>query len=426
MTPATHPKMFAVLAHRDFRRLALARFVSFLGNGVAPIALAFAVLDISHSATAVGAVLGARTIASLVTVLWGGVLADRLPRGTLLSASSFFSGVVQAVAAVLILTSLATVPLLTLLAVLGGASSSLAMPASGALVQQTVPRPHLQSANAALRLLTNLALVAGAALGGMLIAAVGPGWGTAVDAASFVVAAGLFTLIRVPAARTQTATRRTPLRDLRDGWAEFISHTWVWAIVLEALVWQMAWAASMQVLGPVIADTTLGRANWGFVLAAQTAGLVLGGIVALRWRPRRALLVGVLLSAVPGVMPIALGIWPNVLLLVPLALVAGLCLEQFGVAWEVSLQSNIDEDRLARVYAFDFLGSIVAAPIGLIVVGPLADLTGVSTLLVIIGLLIMTSALATACLASVRRLVNDTAASSAHGAPADTDEGRGT
>jgi MFS family permease len=374
----------APLRHRPFRFLLAGRTVSALGSAFAPIALAFAVLDLTGSVTDLGLVVGARTVVNVAFLLFGGVLADRLPKHLLMVGSSLAAAVTQGAVAALVLTHSATVPILIVLSALNGLVSALALPASASILPQTVPAGIRQQANALNRLSSNAAAVIGAPVAGVVVAAVGPGWGIAVDASTFVLAGLAFALLRFPAAETPTAKADRPhiLQDLRTGWSEFRTRTWLWVVVAAFGLINAAWGGSLFVLGPVVADDTIGRKAWGVVLAAQTAGMILGALVAMRLRLRRLLYFGVFSCLFMALPVLVLGVHPDLWLLIVSAFVAGLMLEQFGVAWETTMQEHIPADKLARVYSYDMVGSFVAIPVGEMAIGPIAQSAGLEPTLV--------------------------------------------
>lgn len=367
---------FAPLRHRAFRLLAAGRFVSMAGNALAPIALAFAVLDLTGSATDLGLVVGARSLTNVVLLLFGGVVADRMPRQFVMVGSSVAAMVTQAAVATVVLTGTANLGLLMALSAVNGAAAAFAFPASSALVPQTVPPDLLRPANALNRLGANAALIGGAVAGGAVVVAVGPGWGIAVDALSFGVAAVLFGLIRVPAVREKAEQRRSPIADLREGWSEFTARSWVWVVVLGFCLFNAAEVGALHVLGPVVADETIGRQMWGLFLAMETAGMVAGGLIAIRLRVRRLLLVGVSCCIGGALWIVGLALFPAVALLLPAAFITGVAMEQFAVAWDVSLQEHVPPAKLARVYSYDAVGSFLAIPIGQVAAGPIADRVG--------------------------------------------------
>lgn len=390
------------LRSAPYRWLLGARTVSMLGNAIAPVALAFAVLDLTGSASDLGIVVAARSIANVLLLLFGGVVADRLPRSLVLVGSSLAAALTQGVVAALVLTDRATIPLLVLLGIANGAVAAISMPASLALTPQTVAPEQLRSANALLRVGTNGVSVAGAVLGGALVAGIGPGWGIAVDAASFALAAVMFSRLPVPPRTPSSGS--TVLADLREGWGEFVSRRWVWVVVAQFSVVNAAYTGGVVVLGPAVADRTIGRGAWGVVLAFGAAGLLAGGFVALRSRPRFPLRIGTIAVLGMALPLLALAQELPTVLLAAAFFLSGVCVEQFGVAWDVSLQQHVPAEKLSRVYSYDAVGSFVAIPVGEVLVGPAADGIGLRPTLVVCTTLLVAATLLALSSRAVRDL----------------------
>ncbi|AVV46539.1 MFS transporter [Streptomyces sp. ID05-04B] len=402
------PDALTPWSHRPFRHLFIGTTANLLGNGVAPIALAFAVLDATGSVGSLGLVVGAHSLTGALFLLFGGVLADRLPRGRLLVASSAVSAASQAVVAALVLTHNTAIPLLMALAAVNGASGSCYQPAAQALLPQTVPAESRRAALALSRIAGSSAMIVGASLGGVLVATVGPGLGLAVDALSFALAAASFALVRVQVAPSGPSPG--VVYELRLGWREFTSRTWVWVIVVAFCFLNAGLTASFTVLGPAVADASgIGRSGWGLALAAGSLGAVAGGVLSLRWRPRRAILVGCALMGLTATIPLLLALAPYTWLLVVANFVAGVGAEQAGVAWYSTLNEQIPEDRLARVYAYDDLGSYLALPFAQFAAGPAVLLLGLRTTLYAAAALILLATLAMVATPSVRALAPRTA-----------------
>jgi len=309
----------------------------------------------------------------------------------------------QAIVAWSVLDASATVIGLALLGAINGAAAGIALPASSALIPQTVPARNLRQANAFLQAGIYGGTVIGASLGGILISAVGPGWGLAIDALGFAAAAPLYHFIRVQAVETGS-TQSNILQDLKEGWKEFVSRAWVWAIVVQFTIINAAFSGVMMVLGPVIADASFGRAHWGFIIAAQSIGLIVGSSLALRWRPRRDLFIGVMLMsfcALPIFMLSQLATTPW---LIAAFFMAGVTFGLFGVAWAQSLQTHIPPEKLARVYAYDAVGSFVAIPFGELIAGPLAIQYGTSNVLLVSALAVVIATAGASLVPAIRRL----------------------
>ena len=388
-----------------FRHLFAARFLTVLGNGIAPITLAFAVLDIGGSASDLGIVVASRSIFNVLFLLLGGVLADRYSRSRVLVSSSVVAAISQAIVAWSVLDGSATVLSLTLLGAVNGAAAGITLPASSALVPQTVPGKSLREANAFIQLGVYSGTVIGASLGGVLTGAVGPGWGLAIDALGFAAAAPLYLMIRVTALEAGPS-KSNMLQDLKAGWQEFASRAWVWSIVVQFTIINAAFSGVMMVLGPVIADTSFGRAQWGIILACQSIGLIVGSSLALRWRPRRDLFIGVMLVSCCALPIFMLSLLPSTPWLIAAFFIAGVTFGLFGVAWAQSLQTHIPQDKLARVYAYDAVGSFVAIPCGELIAGPLANQYGTSNVLLVAACAVVLATVAASLVPAIRRLDN--------------------
>jgi predicted MFS family arabinose efflux permease len=367
------------LREPQFRLLFSGQVISLAGSAMAPIALAFAVLGIG-SPSDLGLVLASSWIPQIVFILVGGVWADRLPRHLVMTAANLLSGAAQAGVAVLLLLHVTQLWQLIALQVVRGIAISFFFPASQGVVPHIVEPDHLQQANALLRLSQNGTSIIGAAVGGGLVAAIGSGWAIAFDAATFFASAAVLARMRLPL--SERAERAGFIRELAEGWKEFRSRTWLWLIVVAAGVGNMVWVGGQAVLGPVVARSSLGgAAGWGIVVAAEAVGLVGAGVVALRWRPKRLLVWGVigLLAGPPFLASLAA---PLPLAAVALVAVAsGFGIEFFSVYWVTALQQHIADEVLARVNSYDALGSFVFIPIGLTLAGPVADSIGVSNTL---------------------------------------------
>lgn len=388
-----------------FRYLFFARLLTVLGNGIAPIALAFAVLDIGGSAAELGIVVAARSIFNVAFLLIGGVLADRYSRNLVLVSSSLVAALSQGVVAWLVLDSSASVMSLALLGTINGAAAGIALPASSALVPQTVPIRHLRSANALIQLGIYSGTVVGASLGGILTGAVGPGWGLAIDALGFAASAPLYLCIRVGVTQLKAAQSNI-VQDLRDGWQEFISRAWVWSIVVQFTIINAAFSGIVMVLGPVIADSSFGRTSWGIIVASQSVGLIAGTFLALRWRPRRDLFIGTMLIALCAVPIFLLSQVATAPWLMAAFFIAGVSFGFFGVCWAQSLQTHIPADKLARVYAYDAMGSFVAIPVGELAAGPLALHYGSSKVLLVSAFAVVVATLGACLVPAIRQLDN--------------------
>ena len=371
----------APLRNRNFAWYYGSRFSDTLGTMMAGLALTFAVLDITDSATALGQVLAAHTIPLVVFLLLGGVIADRVPRTLLLQTSNVAAGITQGVLATLVITDRAELWMVIVLAALNGTVDAMSFPAQASMVPQLVERDQLQSANALLSLSRGSLTVVAPSLAALMVVTVGPGWALAVNALTWFVSAALLIGVRIPAKPPRTETTST-LTDLREGWGLFVGTTWLWVVVLAFAALNAIHIGAFHTIGPVVAKDTIGEQGWGFVLSAQSAGLLIMTIVLLRVRLRRPLLVGMLGCSLLGIPIAVLGVEPHLLALVVTAFVAGAGIEVFSIGWNVAMQENIEERMLSRAYSYDALGSFVAMPVGQLLYGPLGEAFGYREVLV--------------------------------------------
>jgi len=373
------------LAERDFRLVFSSTTISAIGDGVAYIALVFAILHIAHnSPTAVGIVLACRQAAAAIVTLAAGVIADRLPRHLVLVGVASVQAGVQGVVGLLIVSDHATVPLLAGLAVIYGLADGFVIPAQNGLIPAVVSTIRLQQANALLGLSRSILGFGAPALGGVLVSLGSPGSAILVDAASFAVAAVLLARVHVEP-RADVVEPEPFLRELRDGWSEFRRQRWIFNTIVFFGIGNFAGQA-WGVLAPLVVKEHYGGAtHFGLVGSAFGLGLVAGGVITLRWHPHRPLLVSCLCAA-----PFGLGTWMLAFLvpypvLLAAQVVAGAGLAIHLALWFTVFQQQVPAEARSRVSSYDALGSFVLIPLGTAVVGPLAAHFGIRTTLLVAG-----------------------------------------
>ncbi|MFE9769620.1 MFS transporter [Streptomyces sp. NPDC005808] len=403
-------------AGRNYTLLTAAAIATNLGSQGALIASAFAVLDTGGDGGDVGLVAAARTLPLVLFLLIGGAVADRLPRHRVMVAANTLNCLSQAAFATLVIAGEPQLWQMMMLSALGGTGHAFFNPAAEGMLMSSVSGPQASRAFAMFRMAMHGAGLGGAALGGAMVAAIGPGWVLAVDAVAFAVAGSLRSFLDV-----SHIPAREPggglLSDLRDGWREFSGRPWLWTIVAQFSVVVAVVGAAEAVYGPLVARDSLGGAGpWGLALGAFGLGTVGGALLMTRWKPRRLLLAGTLC-----VFPLAA---PSAALAVPLPLgwlcavmlVSGLSIEVFGVSWMTALHQEIPEDKLSRVSAYDWFGSIAMVPLATALAGPAEVAFGRTASLWGCAVLVVVVTAAVLCVPDVRHLTRRTKAV-AQGAP---------
>ncbi|MFE5804424.1 MFS transporter [Streptomyces sp. NPDC056491] len=368
--PRTPASRRPAWAGRNYSLLTGAAIVTNLGSHGALIAAAFAVMEAGGSGGDVGLVAAARTLPLVLFLLIGGAVADRVPRHRVMVAANALNCLSQAAFALLVLTGDPQLWQMMLLTALCGTGTAFFNPAAEGMLLSTVSGEHANRAFALFRMAMNGAGIGGAALGGAMIAAMGPGWVLAADAVAFAVAGALRAFLDV-----SHVPDRPPggglLSDLREGWVEVRTRPWLWSIVLQFSVVVAVVGAADAVYGPLVARDQLGGpAPWGVALALFGVGTIAGAVLMIAWKPRRLLLVGTLC-----VFPLAL---PSAGLAVPLPVwglcvvmfISGAAIEVFGVNWMTAMHQEIPEERFSRVTAYDWFGSVSMLPLATALAGP--------------------------------------------------------
>lgn len=393
-----------MLRNVEFRRLFWSRAISNVGNGVAPIALAFGVLALPGATpTSLSIVLAAQAIPLVLMLPFGGVIADRLGRARVIMVTDALVSVFVMTMAILLITGHANVPILAILGALSGLLNGMWYPAMSGLTPDVVPDEQLQSANALVSIATNVGFIAGNALGGVLVALVGPGWAIAIDSLSFVLSAALIYSIRHVAKPHDSG--ESVMSDLIHGWRIFLSFRWIVVIVGCFSFIVMVWRGAEGVLGPVLAlDIYGGPKGWALVMACQGVGLLIGGIAASKVRAGHPLVIGMLVTLALPVWLLLLAAEAPLLLAAAGAFVFGFALELFYVFWLTALQTRVPRESLSRVTSYDALGSMMFGPIGLALAGPLVAVIGLHATFVA-GAVVATVAVAASLMfRSVRQL----------------------
>ncbi len=375
-----------VLAHKYVKRLFIARFISNFGNGMGPIALAFGILALPNgSANMLGFVLGTTTVVFLLMAPFGGVIADKYGRARMVGLTDMAAGAVLFIQ--VFYFAKGEVPLAILLITNGffGLMWGIFWPAFSGLMPAVLPEEGLQKGNALNAFMTNAGVISGAAVAGILIDIFGVAFTLAIDAASFFISGLMIFTFRHLTPRAQK-TENTMLDDLIHGWKIFLSFRWIVIIVGAFSFIVMCWAAAENVLGPLIAlEHFNGAKSWSFVISAESAGLIVGSLIAIKVKPKYPMRFLMISS-----FTITFYIWslakPQSLLMIAFgAFLFGITLDLWGTLWSTALQRKVPRDSLSRVSAFDAMGSMMFRPVGLAIAAPLSTLVGIENFLQILA-----------------------------------------
>lgn len=397
-------ELAALRAHPGFTKLAASRFISNVGNGISPVALAFGVLALpGATARDLSLVMAARMFPMIALMLFGGVIGDRFKRNRIVGGADIIGSGFVAVSSLSLIVNQSSVLLLALMGALFGILNALWWPAMSGVLPEILPKAKLQHGNAVINLVTNIGYVFGALLGGAMVTAFGSGWALLLDAVSFLMAGILVWKLDLPTIKRDKTS--TMFQDLISGWYEFSSRSWVVTMVVAFAIINLGFESLLQVLGPLnFADLDSGPQFWSFNLAALTLGMLAGSLVSLKVHFPRPLLFAMLIIASASIWDFSLAAKAPLIISLCCAFLAGFAIDIFMVIWNTSLQSHIPEESYSRVVAYDAFGSFGLSPLGIAIAGPLAQSFGVSKMLFLTGALALCAALASLAVKSVRDL----------------------
>ncbi|MFP3963736.1 MFS transporter [Actinomadura fulvescens] len=354
---------------RDFTLYFGARSVSLLGDAMMQVAAALAVGK-TYGVSGVGYVLAVWTLAAVGFVVFGGVFADRIGARTVMVAADIVRVVTQSVVAVAFLTGTPPLWLLLVCSSLAGTAAGMFQPGVNGMIP-LIARDR-QRANATLKIADAGSQLAGPALAGLIMAFSSAGVVYSLNAAAFAFSGLCLALIRArPAGGPKRSS--TILLDLRRGWTEFRSRTWMWSVIVIWVFFGLLVFGPYIPLGSRLIGERLGEAAYGWAMAGLGTGTVVGGLIAIKLRPPRPLAAGGIAVAGFTFVPLSVALELSLPLLVAGHLLGGCALAFWSVMWSTSVQAQVAEDVLNRVTAYEIAGSVSGAAVGQALVGPVSD-----------------------------------------------------
>ncbi|MFF9068051.1 MFS transporter [Streptomyces sp. NPDC014891] len=373
--PAEPPALW----NRNFRLFFVARGVAVFGEGMVPVAFAAGLLGAGHSGATVGYALGGWTAAFALFVLFGGVLADRFTARRMMILADLLRLPGAAVLAVAFALGAPPLWAVYALSVLSGVGAALFQPG----VASTIPRiaPDVQRANAVLRVMEALMIMAGPAAAGVLVAVWSAGASFAVNGVTFAVSALCLTLMRIAPIPSDALRRDSLGAEMAGGWREFRARTWLWGVIAIWTVYGLTVAGPMVPLTASLVTGEHGSAVYGVLMAVNGAGSAVGGLLALRLRPRAPLAAGaVALLGLPVNLAL-LGLGAPVALLGTGQFIGGAAFAFWLVMWSTSVQTHVPQEALNRMHAYDVAGSLLMMGVGRALSGPVAAAVGTEEVL---------------------------------------------
>ena len=375
-------RWLGVLSHRDFRLYFIGRATSFIGSGMIPVALSFAILGRGGSTSDVGLVLSADVAPLAIFLLLAGVLADRTNRRAVMLGADLLRCVAQGGLAFWVLTGHPPLWGFVVLEFTVGIGTAFFTPAMTGLIPQVTSPDTLHQANALNGAAQWGGTLFGPAIAGVLVATVGSGWAVAADALTYAVSALCLALLRVGWVGAVEDAAESLGRQLLTGWVAFRSRTWLWTVVAQFCTLGLLVFPPFFVLGAVVAKQSLGGSiGWGIVLACQGAGATLAAVLMLRIQPRRPMLVSEVAMLGWSAVLITLALRAPTAVVAIAGFVSGVGFGVFGPLWDTTMQRQLPAEVLSRASAYDWFGSMVLLPIGFAIEGSVSSLLGITATL---------------------------------------------
>jgi MFS family permease len=338
-------------------------------------------------------------------VIFGGVIADRFSTRKLMIGADVVRLATQSFTAVLFFTDHVVLWQICVIGAVNGVAGAVFQPG----VASTVPRlaTDVQAANGAIRIAESAAQLAGPALAGLLVAFASAGGVFAAHAGTYALSALCLLLLRLPpAAPGSQAHRGSSFKaDLAEGWREFRSRTWLWGVIVIWCVYMISiWGPTVPLVATEVVQQHGPRA-YGLVSSALGAGTVVGGLIALRLRPRRMLRAGSFALFAFACFPASVGAGLGVPAMAAGAVIAGAGSSFWGVMWATSVQTQVGPDVLNRIHAYDVAGSLAMMPVGQALAGPAATALGADNVLLVAGVMTLVVSTALLSVPAIRGLV---------------------
>ncbi|EAQ65788.1 putative transmembrane efflux protein [Marinomonas sp. MED121] len=394
-------QIFSLLKQGNVTKISIAYFISFFGTAMAPIAMAFGVLELTGSTKDSAIVIAAPITGSIIIMLLGAAIADRTSRKAMIVVADIIAMLAQLIIACLFIFEQANIVNLTILMLINGIAFGLHAPAAMGLIPQLVKKKDLQGTNAIVGIARSSAMILGAAAGGILVATFGAGMTLLIDTGTFALAT--FLVISLRPSKQIKSQGESIIQELKLGWKEFTSRKWLWVIVVQFCFIVASVEAVYGLIGPAVAkDQMGGAADWGLIAAAIGAGTIVGGIASFYMRFTHPLKVATLTSFSFSFISLAL-IMPLQLHWIMLAaFLGGIGWEMFSILWTTTLHQAIPSHMLSRVSAYDHIGSIGLAPLGIVVAGFLYESLGFQIVLILCALTVIIPTVLVYCVREVR------------------------
>ncbi|WP_432006941.1 MFS transporter [Streptomyces parvus] len=389
---------------RNFRYYFVARSAGLLSWAMLPVAVAAGLLIDGYGLDAAGYSMAFLVAPFAGLVLFGGVLADRFTARRMMIVADLANLTAHILLALLFLHGIDHLWQLYALLVVAGTANALFQPGASSTVP-LVSR-DVQGANGVLRTSEAITGLGGPALAGVLVGFGSTGWVMVISAVAYGTSAVCLYVLRLGAVPAPPPGESL-WRNLAVGWREFRARGWLWGVIV---IWMfyavLSWGPQLSVAAGVIVPEH-GARSFGLINAALGAGTVLGGLLAIRYKPERPLAAGAVAMLAYPLYPLGIVLGLPVWVLAAAQVVVGAGIGVWGVMWATSVQTQVPGEMLNRIHAYEVAGSVGMYPIGSALAGPAVGAFGTDQVLltgVVVSFLTATALLAARPIRTLRRV----------------------
>jgi DHA3 family macrolide efflux protein-like MFS transporter len=343
-----------------------------------------------------------------IVSIFAGVWADRVNRKVMIILSDSTIALATLVLAFFMLSGVDDLWLVFLVMAVRSVGAGIQMPAISALIPQIVPTDRLMRVNGINSSVQSSLLIIGPVAAAGIYSTVSLAAILFVDVVTAVIGLSLLATIAVPTlSRAASNEKPSYFTDLKEGLNYIFSHDLVrWVMVIYSIVFLLVVAPSN--LSPLMLVRTFGGDVWLLTVLELSfgIGMVAGGALMAIFASkmdRLGLMVGT--SILFGVLAVVMGFTTNLILFYSLFFLIGLAVPAFSTSSMTLLQETVEPERQGRVFGFVGIVMAVAMPLGMAVLGPLADIVSVEILLIATGALTVGVAVVAVLLPAGKRAI---------------------
>ena len=374
-------------SYKGFRLYWFSNTIFVIGAGAFPVALAVAILDNNgNDPKSLGFVLGARVLATVLISPIAGVWTDRLPRTRVMISADLFRALLVFS---LVFLAIPNTPIwvLALVVFLVGVGDAFGMAASAAVLPSLLPEDKLTEGNVARAIVVRTANIIGPGVGAGAILLFGARQTFIFTGVLFVVGTSLMFFIQENFKTIAQEDKQSFYVDLKEGLRTVWQIKWIFALIASTSFQLMLIVGVESVLLPVISRREFGTNNV-FAISASvfSLGAIVGALLSVRIKIKHQGQFCILVFTLLATTTLALAFPISPYLIIASYFIAGFSVGPWEAFWAAAVQREVPQELQGRVFSVDYMGSTALIPLGMVLVGPAAELLGDRPMLIAVSI----------------------------------------